>query len=80
MVMFFYSFTTTDSWSFVLLTGLKLDRESQELNYVGKHSANIDSLEISDLKLYFLYVFLYVLFLDSRITLIQPFLFCTVGP
>lgn len=56
MVIFFLFFTTTDSWSFVLLSDLKLHRESWELSYIvnhKQHPASVDSLIISDLKVYF---------------------------
>lgn len=70
MVMWFFYyffFTTTDSWSFVLITGLKLDEESWEWSYVGKHSAPVDSMRISD------FVLRFVCFLYSRFDPSQAF-------
>lgn len=52
------SFTTTYSWSFVLLTDLRLHKESWELSYIVKHGKSlfpIDSFIISDLKAYFVF-------------------------
>lgn len=72
------SFTTTYSWSFVLLTDLRVHKESWELSYIVKHDKSlfpIDSFIISDLKAYFVFPTWILTF-----NLSQAFQFCTVGP
>lgn len=51
-IIIIISFSTTDTQSFLWLTGLKLDEESWDLSYIGNHSTPKDDFRPESVSLY----------------------------